>query len=257
MAAKKGKLDVTEDKTIKQAFQKYQVLKQIVDQWQQERGPYWSKMLNLADKPLYLPIKDLPMEAIVELWQRLNNAAKVEIPDSDLSEIMKQFNKNQNTADLDPEMSTRMHMAISGVAYLGGKMAAEKKLTAYKFRQTEPDDANARIRCPVCGEISTLAVLTPPDGKRVMHCTICGFEWPVKRVGCLHCGSDDTQQQVYLQNEAFPGIEMVVCRLCEQYCKEINARELTVKDYVWEDLRTLPLNYAAELWSKEHAKKVH
>jgi FdhE protein len=257
MAAKKGKLDVTEDETIEQAFQKYQLLKQIVDQWQQERGPDWRNVLSLTEKPPYLPVRDLPVKAIIELWQRLNIAAKVEIPDSDLSEIMAQFNKNQNTTNLDAEMSTRLHMAIRGVAHLAGEMAHQKGVTTHKIRQTAPDGANTSMRCPVCGEVSILAVLTSPEGKRVMHCTLCGFEWPVKRVGCLHCGSEDAKQQIYLQNEAYPGIEIAVCRLCGQYCKEINARELSVQDYVWEDLRTLPLNYAAELWAKEHVKKLH
>lgn len=258
MAEKKGKLGVTDDETVERAHLKYQILKQQVDQWHQERGLYWRNMLSLDEKPPYLPVQELPKEAIIELWQRLNNTAKVEIPDSDLSEIMEQFNNNQKAADLDAEMSTRLHMAISGVAHLASEIAKEQKVRAHKFRQTAPpDDANASMRCPVCGEISTLAILTPPDGKRVMHCNLCGFEWPVKRVGCLHCGNEDAQQQMYLQNEDFPGVEMVVCRLCGRYCKEINARELSVQDYVWEDLRTLPLNYAAELWSKEHVNKVH
>ncbi|MFY9139356.1 MAG: formate dehydrogenase accessory protein FdhE [Thermacetogeniaceae bacterium] len=254
MAAKKSKLDVTQDEVTQQAFHKYQSLKQIVDLWQQERGSYWRNSLNLAEKPPYLPVRDLPAEAIIELWKRLNSSMKTEISDADLSEILAQFTADQNTIDLDPEMSTCFHMAVSGVAHLAAEMAHQKGVRAHKFRDGA---VSSELQCPVCAEFSKLAVVTPPDGKRVMHCTICGFEWPVKRVGCLHCGSEDAKQQIYLQNEDFPGIEMVVCLLCGQYCKEINARELSVRDYVWEDLRTLPLNYAAELWSKEHAKKVH
>ena len=108
---------------------------------------------------------------------------------------------------------------------------------------------------PVCGEVPTLAVLTPPNGARVMHCLSCNFEWPVKRIGCLFCGSGDAKQQLFLKNEKFPGVEMAVCQLCGQYFKEIDAREKVVSDYRWEDLRTLPLNFATELWFSEQAKK--
>lgn len=248
MAAKKGRLDIIKDENVEQVRQKYQLLKQQVDQWRQERGAYWRKVLSLAAKPPYLPVRNLPAEAVIELWQRLNFDAEVEIADSALREIWEQFGKNQKAADLNAEMSTRMQMAASGVARLAGETAAEKRVTANKATKTATDDANAGMHCPVCGEVSTLAVLTPPDGKRVMHCTLCGFEWPIKRIGCLYCGSEDAKQQIYLQNEAYPGIEMAVCQICGQYCKEINARELTVHDYVWEDLRTLPLDYAAEHW---------
>ncbi len=59
---------------------------------------------------------------------------------------------------------------------------------------------------------------------------------------------------LFKKNEAFPGIEMVVCQLCGQYFKEIDTRESLVQDYIWEDIRTLPLNFATELWLSEHAK---
>ncbi|MEN6328324.1 MAG: formate dehydrogenase accessory protein FdhE, partial [Syntrophomonas sp.] len=93
------------------------------------------------------------------------------------------------------------------------------------------------------------------NGQRIMHCTSCSFEWSVKRTGCLHCGCEDAKQQMYLKNEEFPGIEMVVCQVCGQYFKEIDGRKLSAVDYFWEDMRTLPLNYATELWLEEQVKK--
>ena len=241
MDAKKSKLASTEDETTKLAFQKYNLLKQAVDIWQQERSSHWLEMLGLAEKPPYLPIMDLPSEAIIELWQRLNIVAKLEISDSDLREMWEQFKQSQD--EMDAEMSARLQMAVSGVVQLAGKMANEQ------------NDSHDSMVCPVCGEVVTLAVLTPPNGKRIMHCNLCGFEWTVKRVGCLQCGSEDAKQQIFLKNEAFPGIEIVVCQHCRQYIKEIDARELSAQDYMWEDLRTLPLNFAAENWLAELTKK--
>ncbi|NLK52642.1 MAG: formate dehydrogenase accessory protein FdhE [Syntrophomonadaceae bacterium] len=248
MVTKKSELNITEDGNLKKAYQKYRILKQEVDHWQQERKSYWLGMLNLAEKPPYLPIMELPSEAIIELWQRLNDAAEVKISDSDLREIWKQISDNQEV--MDEEMSTRFQMAISGVAQLASEMANEKKVPTQRLG----DDPHECITCPVCGEVSTLAVLTPPNGQRMMHCTSCSFEWPVKRVGCLHCGSENAKKQMFLKNAAFPGIEMVVCQLCGHYFKEIDARELYVQDYMWEDIKSLPLNFATELWLSEQTK---
>lgn len=253
MVANRGKLVTTEDDgTIEHAFQKYNLLKQEVVLWQQERGSYWLKMLSLAKSPPYLPIKDLPMEAIIELWQRLNGLAKVEISDAKLQEIWQEFCESQSLQNvIDEQMLTRFQMAVRGVAQLAGKMANDKAVQGFG----SSDFPHNSVVCPVCGEVTSLAVVTPPDGKRMMHCSSCGFEWMVKRIICLHCGSEDAKQQIYLKNETFPGIEMVVCQVCGQYFKEIDARELHVQDYMWEDLRTLPLNFAAERWLSEHGIK--
>ncbi|MGS0764196.1 formate dehydrogenase accessory protein FdhE [Syntrophomonas curvata] len=253
MVAKRGKLVTTEDNgTIEQAFQKYNLLKQEVVHWQQERGAYWLKMLSLAESPPYLPIRDLPLEAIIELWQRLNSLANVEISDTELKQMWQDFCESQSLQNvIDEQMSTRFQMAVRGVAQLAARVVNDKAaqgLVSLDFSR------NSAV-CPVCGEIASLAVVTPPDGKRMMHCSSCGFEWMVKRIICLHCGSEDAKQHIYLKNEAFPGIDMVVCQLCGQYFKEIDARELHVQDYMWEDLRTLPLNFAAERWLSEHAIK--
>lgn len=252
MAVKKSKLDATAD--VERAYQTYQQLKQEVDTWRQERGSYWLVNLNLAEESPYLPIIALPQDAIIELWQRLNISAKVEITDSALLEMWEQLRQGQNA--MDPEMATRLKMAVSGIAKLACQMIDEKGVPEkyHNPRASEKPEKNVTA-CPVCGELSTLAVLTEPDGKRVMHCIMCSFEWPVQRTGCLFCGSEDSKQIMYLNNEGFMGVEMAVCQVCGQYCKEIDARKLAARDYVWEDLRTIPLNFAAEQWIEEQVKQ--
>ncbi len=179
----------------------------------------------------------------------MNCAAGVEIPDTELEEIWQKIRARQNVEKvMDKEMSTRFQMAVCGVAQLAARMANDKGIAEEIFNH------NSAV-CPVCGEVTTLAMVTPPDGKRVMHCNTCGFEWTVKRVLCLHCGNEDAKQRTYLKNESYPGFEMVVCLLCGEYSKEIDTRELSVQDYMWEDLRTLPLNFATECWLAEQAKK--
>lgn len=245
-----SKLVVEENENMEQGYHRYQLLKKEVDTWQQERGSYWQNKLTLAEKAPYMPVFDLPSDAIIELWIRLNSAAKFEKSESDLREIWERFKSGQ--VEMDAEMLTRLQMAIGGVAQLASQLASQKE----EFQETEaPTNYLDTLTCPVCGENSTLAVLTVPNGRRMMHCNYCSFEWPVKRAGCLFCGSNDTKQQLFLNNEAYPGVEMVVCQICRQYFKEIDARKNAEPDYKWEDIRTLPLNFAAELWLSEEAKK--
>lgn len=251
MAAGKSKLVVAEN--MEQAYQKYRQLKLEVDAWRQERGSYWLASLSLNEESPYLPIVDLPQGAIIELWQRLNLSAKVEINDSDLWEMWEQLKSGNNM--MEAEMATRLQIAVNGVAKLASQTVNEKGVPEQKYnpRASENPEKNVAA-CPVCGEISTLAVLTAPDGKRVMHCNTCNFEWPVQRTGCMYCGSEDSKKLFYLKNEAFPGIEMGVCQVCGQYFKEIDGRMLYAADYLWEDMRTLPLNYATERWIEEQVR---
>ncbi len=251
MDTKNRKSVTVDDGNLAQAHQKYLLLKQVVEDWRKERGTYWLDKLGLAEEPPYLPALNLPSEAIIELWQRLNVAAKAEIPKSDLRALWDQFRGGQGIADA--ELLTRLQLAFSGVAKLASQMAYEKI-------GTESVDFSTSVLCPVCGERAALACITPPDGQRIMFCHTCSYEWAVRRTGCLFCGSTDLKQQIYLQNEEFPGVEMVVCQECGEYFKELDVRQLIADDYVWEDLRTLALNFAAEQWLAEKAKqenKVH
>ncbi|NPV89936.1 MAG: formate dehydrogenase accessory protein FdhE [Firmicutes bacterium] len=247
MGTSKSTRSIKTDETIEPIYQKYQLLKQEVDSWRQERGAYWKETISLSENPPYLPLQDLPPEAVIELWQRINSAARITVSDSELREIWERFKKDQTA--MDEETAARFQMAVSGVACLAGEKAYEKGVL---IPSGVPHDA---ISCPVCNEAVALAVLTPPGGHRVMHCSSCSFEWPVKRIGCLSCGSQDAKQQIFLTNDAFPGIEIAVCQVCGHSFKEIDARKLSSRDYIWEDLRTLPLNFAVEQWLAEQTKK--
>lgn len=242
------------DANLEKAYAKYALLKQKVEDWQQERGFHWGKTLELAETPPYLPLVDLPAEAIIELWQELNSTASVDITDEKLMQIWQTFCNNQSLHEqMDEEMSTRFQMAIRGVAQLAAKMVADK--VSDEGGVGFSAQLHNNVQCPVCGETTSLAVVTPPGGKRIMHCNSCDHEWTVKRIKCLHCGSEDAKNHVYLNSEEFPGIEMVVCKTCGQYFKEIDIRKTPVKDFMWEDIRTLSLNYSTELWLAKQAEE--
>ncbi len=244
---------VNEQDVIEKAHKKYLALKEEVGKWQTECASRWLELIKLADSPPYLPVQELPAEAVTELWQRLNDSVGVKMEKARLEQIWQEFCARHDISELiDEEMSTRFQMAVRGVAQLAGQVAAEKRIAT---GLEDPGVPPNTVVCPVCDEVASVAVVTPPNGKRIVHCSFCGFEWGVKRIRCLHCGSEDAKKQVYLKHEEFPGIEMVVCQICGRYFKEIDARELVVKDYVWEDLRSLPLNYASERWVAEQVEK--
>lgn len=258
MDAKRGKLEFTEDENVEVAYRNYQSLKREINNWHRERSSHWQPALVLASKPPYLPLMNLPEDAIIELWQRLNTAAKAEISDAEARDVWKQFKTDQTT--LNPDLVSRLHLALGGVAQLAADLARKQKVPAIGLGYVASDNHSTSYVCPVCSEPSNLATLNKPNGSRMLHCATCGFEWTVKRVGCLYCGNEDAKQQTYLNNEEFPGIEMVACHLCGHYLKEIDTRILAVQDYMWEDLKTLALNFAAEFWISENTpddKQVH
>ncbi|MDI9479991.1 MAG: formate dehydrogenase accessory protein FdhE [Bacillota bacterium] len=252
MVVKRGKINITEDESTRQAYQKYQVLKQTVDQWQQERSAHWLAVMVLAPKPPYLPILDLPEDAVIELWQRLNAVAGALITDAEAQELWKQFKDDPST--MNPELISNLHLALGGVAQLAANQARSQGVPAIGSSYVASDDPASSYLCPVCGEIATVGILKQPDGHRHLHCNTCGFEWTVKRMGCPYCRNEDSKQLTYLQNEEFPGIEVLVCQVCGRYIKEFDERQLQVRDYMWEDLRTLTLNFATERWLSENIK---
>ena len=236
----KDKMEIVVDKTMEEAYQTYSLLKEEVARWQHERGSYWTEELNPAVTAPYYPLVDFPEMVIIELWKRLNRVIGVLIPESVLRETWRKFIAGKPVAD--PELVSWLQITVSGIAHL--------------FNASGPDlDKYEGTGCPICGESAALSLLTPPYGKRRLHCTLCGHEWSTTSIGCIRCGSGEASEQNYLTSGEFPGIEVVACEACGQYFKELDLRLLSdATDYIWEDVRTLPLNYAAEQWLAEHAK---
>ena len=236
------KMELAGDATMEQAYQTYSLLNEEVRRWQDERGSFWMEELSPAETPPYYPLVDFPEMVVLELWKRLNRVIGVLVSESVLRETWNEFKAGQPVSD--PELLSCLQIALSGIAHLSRAPLQDQPV--------EPSYESTV--CPVCGEGTALSVLAPPNGKRFLHCNLCGQEWPTTRVGCIRCGSEEASEQNYLNSEEFPGIEVVACEACGQYFKELDLRLLSVADYIWEDVRTLPLNYAAEQWLAEHAK---
>lgn len=239
------KKEIIGDATMEKAYQTYSLLNEEVRRWQDERGSFWTEELKPAETPPYYPLVDFPETVVIELWEKLNRVRAISVPELILREIWKKFKEGQPVSDL--ELLSSLQIALGGIAQLLRKNVIETKLVESSYKGAA---------CPICGEGVTLSVLAPPNGKRFLHCTVCGQEWPTMRTGCIRCGREKASEQYYLNSGEFPGIEVVACEACGQYFKELDLRLLSVTDYFWEDVRTLPLNYAAEQWLVEHAKEL-
>lgn len=222
----------------------YQKLLTVVRQWQRERGEYWAQEFVPNKSLPYFPPENLPEGAVLEVIGRLLEANNRPVDAEELRSLWNRFILGQDLEDA--ELLSLFNLAIHATLELARKHLPEDLRKCAENEETH--------LCPICGEEPSLTVLTPPVGKRYLHCTKCGHDWPGKRIGCIHCGSEEATEQTYLKNDNFPGIEIIACQACGKDFKELDLRERTVEDFVWEDIRTLPLNYAAEKWLNEQAQ---
>jgi len=244
---------VAGDDSSAEFYQEYLRLRAEIRNWQLEQGPSWvetrqasSSMAQISDSFPTLQLAALPEQAVLELWQRLNEVGNLAVPKDDLQSLWQKY-RTENLAPVSA-LSSRLQLAISGVAeLLRSQVVIESGVSGL---------LGEAALCPICGTEPKLAYLSLPAGKRKLHCLTCGYEWETKRVGCVLCGSENFSQQLYLHAVEFPGVEVVACSACNDYFKEFDLRQWTVEDFVWEDLRTLALDFAAEKWLGERTQKI-
>lgn len=226
----------------------YLRLQSEATRWLAEQGGNLTALLLPAASPPYFPSSQLPVVAAIELWTALNKITGLTLTSQELREMWQNFGDDRKTDNsANPNVLSNLWLArVALTRHARTQLTTEQK--------TEILDWQGEI-CPVCGQPASLTLLTPPVGKRFLYCTTCGHSWPGQRVGCIRCGSEDAQRQIHLQTAEFPGVEMVVCQDCSNYFKEFDLRKQMVEDLLWEDIRTLPLNYAAEQWLAQNAKQ--
>jgi FdhE protein len=248
-------VNVDEDSSLRDAYQTYSLLKKVIEGWQEERGSFWMDKLSPLEIPPYYPLFHLPGPAIIELWLRLTKVMGDNVSESVLRETWENLKLGHSIPEV--ELLSTLQLALAGIAQLARLRIVSKMKHHHDDRQ-KPENNEAMnsedTNCPVCGEKAILSLLIPPHGKRLLHCCFCGHEWPTMRIGCILCGRDDAISQNYLQSKDYPGVELITCETCGQYFKEFDLRLLAAKDLVWEDVRTLPLNYAGEQWIIEHVR---
>lgn len=101
-------------------------------------------------------------------------------------------------------------------------------------------------RCPVCGQKGTFGRLGK-EGQRLLHCPLCDWEWPIRRIQCVHCGTEDHHELVELEVEEIPGYQVHACNKCKGYLKVADQRGAEDQgiDLFLADLVTQPLDQVA------------
>ncbi len=105
-----------------------------------------------------------------------------------------------------------------------------------------------RGTCYICGTGASLAELQGNNQIKHLRCGQCGADWPIRRLQCACCNSEDHRTLGYFTTgKKEETIRAEVCEKCRGYLKVIvsfspsPAEMLTV-----EDLATLQLDYIAQ-----------
>jgi FdhE protein len=77
--------------------------------------------------------------------------------------------------------------------------------------------------CPLCGTYPDMAYLDD-QGKRFLHCELCGYEWCYPRLKCPFCQNDQPKKLGYFVSEDEEGFRVDFCKKCRRYIKTLDMR---------------------------------
>ena len=77
--------------------------------------------------------------------------------------------------------------------------------------------------CPLCGSYPDMAYLGD-QGKRFLHCELCGYEWYYPRLKCPFCENDQPKKLGYFESEEEEGFRVDFCKKCNRYIKTLDMR---------------------------------
>jgi len=99
--------------------------------------------------------------------------------------------------------------------------------------------------CPLCGSSPDMAYLNE-EGKRFLHCELCGYEWYYPRVKCPFCENDKPKELGYFVSEEEEGFRVDFCKKCNRYVKTLDMRIIELPAPLeLENLMTLHLDMLA------------
>jgi len=89
------------------------------------------------------------------------------------------------------------------------------------------NDRWLKSSCPVCGSEPRFAELRGQElaASRYLHCSFCGWAWPVRRVGCPFCDNKDHNRLQTLIIENHLPCKLEVCDVCRRYLKLVDNKE--------------------------------
>jgi formate dehydrogenase accessory protein FdhE len=112
-----------------------------------------------------------------------------------------------------------------------------------------PDRIHKQGRCPFCGGAPWIAVRregsAEEGARRLLGCSLCGFEWRVNRILCPACFEEDPHRLPSFQNDRHPAVRIETCETCRRYVKSLDLSQ---------DARPIPevddlVSLAMDLWA--------
>ena len=145
------------------------------------------------------------------------------------------------------EMATRVNLDPNVLAFLG-KTALRPSID--RLRETVSGDIDKtgwdKGYCPLCGSQPDMACFEK-NGKRYLHCELCGEEWPYPRIKCPFCNTEEQEKLGYFEAEEEEGFRVYFCRECLRYIKTIDKKTFEeAAPLELESLATLHLDLLAQ-----------
>ena len=95
-----------------------------------------------------------------------------------------------------------------------------------RVRRTNAPDKNSGQdgRCPCCHSPADMSMLVDKEGKRLLHCSLCGHVWRYARTACPYCGVDKADNIEMVYAEGRPEERAERCRSCDAYLLAVDTR---------------------------------
>ncbi len=119
----------------------------------------------------------------------------------------------------------------------------------YAEQHRKPGDTANSI-CPSCGSKPVVGVMRGEgDGaKRALICSLCGWEWPYRRLICANCGEEDKEKLPVYVAAQIDYVRVEACDTCRTYLKSVDLTKDGFAVPVVDEIATVALN----LWADEH-----
>jgi formate dehydrogenase accessory protein FdhE len=119
----------------------------------------------------------------------------------------------------------------------------------YAERHRKPGEATGST-CPSCGSKPVVGVLRGEgDGaKRALICSLCGSEWPYRRLICANCGEENKNKLPVYTAAQIDYVRVEACDTCHTYLKSVDLTKDGFAVPVVDEIATVALN----LWADEN-----
>lgn len=81
--------------------------------------------------------------------------------------------------------------------------------------------------CPVCGYLPDMSkIVESRENQRLLHCSMCEYEWEFPRLVCPVCGCDDQAKHGFFEYDDNNNYRIYYCDECKHYIKTIRVPKL-------------------------------